>query len=270
MRGLPGFRNARAAADSSGERLRVMTYNTHAGADRHSRLDLEAIARTIERCEPDVVALQEVDRHYGRRSGYVDQPAWYAEHLGMDVLYGPNLHLAPDVEGNPDREYGLALLTRRPMHERLHRPFAFVSGEPRGFVQAMIDWQGITVRVVTTHLSVSAAANRRAEMRELADHLEGIDGPVVVAGDFNARARAPEMSRLRGSLVDAWQAGRGPGRTCFGKRIDHIWVSGELRPVRSWVVHSKASDHFPVVTDLVLAGMLPGQQEAPPANRWGL
>ena len=44
--------------------LRVMTYNTHHGADRHDRSDLEAIALTIEACDPDVVALQEVDRHW--------------------------------------------------------------------------------------------------------------------------------------------------------------------------------------------------------------
>ena len=236
----------------SGARLRFMSYNTHAGSDRRRRLNLEAIARTIERCDPDVVALQEVDRHYGERSRYVDQPTWYADRLGMEVHYGANVRLSALSDDGPEREYGLALLSRLPMREPLHHPYGFTSGEPRGLVEATVDWNGTPVRVINTHLSVSAAANRAEEARELAERLAGLDHPVVVAGDFNARHRAPELSPLRDLLTDAWRAGLGPGLTCAGRRIDFIWTSATLRAVRSRVVFSRASDHRPVVTDLVL------------------
>lgn len=243
----------RSAAAGSGERLRVMSYNTHAGSDRRRRLNLEAIARTIERCAPDVVALQEVDRHYGERSRYEDQPAWYAERLGMEAHYGANVRLSALSDEAPEREYGLALLSRLPMADPVHHPYGFVSGEPRGLVSATIDWNGIPVQVINTHLSVAAAANRAEEARELADRLTDLDRPVIVAGDFNARQRAPELSPIRDLLTDTWHAGFGPGLTCAGRRIDFVWASPSLRAVRSRVVFSRASDHFPVVTDLVLA-----------------
>lgn len=243
----------RRSAAGSGERLRVMSYNTHAGSDRRRRLNLEAIARTIERGDPDVVALQEVDRHYGERSAYVDQPAWYAERLGMEAHYAATVRLPAPHPGAPEREYGLALLSRLPFTDPLHHPYTFVSGEPRGLVAATVDWNGTPVQVINTHLSVSAAASRTEEARELAERLTDLDQPVVVAGDFNARHRAPELSPIRDLLTDSWRAGFGPGLTCAGRRIDFIWATPSLRPVRSRVLLSLASDHFPVVTELVLA-----------------
>lgn len=231
-----------------------MSYNTHAGSDRRRRLNLEAIARTIERYDPDVVALQEVDRHYGDRSRYEDQPGWYAERLGMDVHYGANVRLPSPSTGGPEREYGLALLSRLPFTDPLHHPYGFISGEPRGLVAATVDWNGTSVHVINTHLSVSAAASRAEEARELAERVAGLEHPVIVAGDFNARHRAPELSPLRELLTDAWQAGFGPGLTCAGRRIDFIWTTPSLQAVRSRVVFSRASDHFPVVTDLVFSG----------------
>lgn len=230
-----------------------MSYNTHAGSDRHRRLDLDAIARTIERADPDVVALQEVDRHYGPRSRYQDQPAWYAERLGMQVHFAANLRVPAPRADAPEGEYGLALLSRLPMHRTDHRPYEFVLGEPRGLVSAMIDWNGTTVRVINTHLSVSHATNRRAETAELLDVVAAANGPTVVAGDFNARPRATELRTLRHHLTDAWRAGRGCGTTCTARRIDYVWVSPPLQPIRSWVGRSRASDHRPVITDLVLA-----------------
>src|SRR5215207_9900780 len=42
-------------------RLTVVTYNIHHGEGTDKKLDLPRIAEVIRRCEPDFVALQEVD-----------------------------------------------------------------------------------------------------------------------------------------------------------------------------------------------------------------
>nr|WP_239579906.1 endonuclease/exonuclease/phosphatase family protein [Microlunatus panaciterrae] len=228
-----------------------MTYNTHHGADRRNRLDLGAIASTIESCSPDIVALQEVDRHFHPRSGHLDQPQWYAERLGMHLHFAPILVLPADREAAPDREYGLALLSRLPFSDRGHLRYALRANEPRGLLTAEVNWGGRTIRLVNTHLSAHDRRARRHEATELVQHLDQRQLPTVVAGDFNALSRAGELSGLRRWLTDAWRAGRGLPFTSSGRRIDYIWMSRELAPLRTWVVRSGASDHYPVVADLV-------------------
>ncbi len=36
------------------------------------------------------------------------------------------------------------------------------------------------------------------------------------------------------------------------QRIDYIWLSRTLRPLRAWVPQSEASDHLPVVAEVEL------------------
>ncbi|MEX2025646.1 MAG: endonuclease/exonuclease/phosphatase family protein, partial [Pirellulaceae bacterium] len=61
--------------------LRVLTYNIHHGEGIDGKLDLPRIARVIESVDPDLVALQEVDRRV-ERTGSVDQPAELARLTG--------------------------------------------------------------------------------------------------------------------------------------------------------------------------------------------
>ena len=65
------------------------------------------IARVIEACKADVVALQELD--VGRpRSGGIDQPRAIAEHLDMHLEFCS----ARDCDGG---RYGNAILSRHPI-----------------------------------------------------------------------------------------------------------------------------------------------------------
>ena len=63
--------------------LTVATYNIAHAAGIDGRLDLERIAAEIERGGAEIVALQEVDRHWSERSQFVDQAQWLADRLGM-------------------------------------------------------------------------------------------------------------------------------------------------------------------------------------------
>jgi hypothetical protein len=97
-----------ARAGSSGSqgppsvRLRVMSYNIHAGAGQDNVFDLERQAAAIEAQRPDVVALQEVDVHWATRSEYTDEASWLARRLRMRVFFGPIYTLPPDRGGWAD------------------------------------------------------------------------------------------------------------------------------------------------------------------------
>jgi endonuclease/exonuclease/phosphatase family metal-dependent hydrolase len=144
--------------------LSVATYNIHHGAGVDDRLDLERIAREIERGGADVIGLQEVDRRWSARSEFVDQASWLAERLGMHVAYAANLDLDPLEPGQPRRQYGTAVLSRFPIlsghNTLLPRPRG---GEQRGLLETVLNVRGVRVRFANTHLQHNSAEERLAQ-----------------------------------------------------------------------------------------------------------
>ncbi len=235
--------------------VRVLTYNTHHGADRHEVLDTEAIAVTIESCHPDIVALQEVDRNWSDRSALMDQPAWYAERLAMAVHFAPNVVRVDETADGLAGEYGLAILSRTPLSAAAHRLYTRTSAESRGLVASLVSVDSPTgpqdLRVINTHLSVRDRRLRELEIIELMSYADSEhDLPTVVAGDFNALTRSRALRAMRHSYRDAWEVGLGSPATSGGRRIDYLWTSAQLRPTQTVVVRSPASDHSALVSDL--------------------
>jgi endonuclease/exonuclease/phosphatase family metal-dependent hydrolase len=81
----------------------------------------------------------------------------------------------------------------------------------------------------------------------------------VLVGDLNATPDSPEIGAITEDLADAWaQAGEGDGFTYDAEtphaRIDYVLTSSDVVARTAAVVTSDASDHLPVVADLVLPG----------------
>jgi endonuclease/exonuclease/phosphatase family metal-dependent hydrolase len=80
--------------------------------------------------------------------------------------------------------------------------------------------------------------------------------PALIAGDFNAPANDAVYKILKPEFNDAYaQAGSGWGNTYHRAlpllRIDHIYGSAHLLPVRARVIECTDSDHRMVVADFV-------------------
>ncbi|GAB3743932.1 endonuclease/exonuclease/phosphatase family protein [Microlunatus parietis] len=245
---------ATASADDGRDHdIDVISYNIHHGRGVDGVLDLERIARLIEDSGADVVALQEVDRHFGDRSDWVDQPAWFADRLRMHVSYGANLDLEPLTPGAPRRQYGTALLSRFPIVESSNTYLPKYPGqEQRGLLQATLAVHGQSVRVANTHLTHNNNAERQEQADAVRQLLSGSRRPTVLAGDLNARPDVPEIKTLTAVLRDGWVgAGAGPGYTypvaAPASRIDYLLHSGNVITRSIEVPHSPASDHLPVV-----------------------
>jgi endonuclease/exonuclease/phosphatase (EEP) superfamily protein YafD len=81
--------------------------------------------------------------------------------------------------------------------------------------------------------------------------------PTLIGGDFNAPATDIVHRQLSGEFVDAFSAaGTGWGDTYQRRfpilRIDHIYATRHLVPVRSRVAATRHSDHRMVVADFLL------------------
>jgi len=252
--------------------LRLVTFNVHHGVGDDGRHDLVRVARLLDDADADVICLQEVDRHFGRRSEGMDQALLLAEALDRELVWSPSIDEPPTGDRTERRQYGNAVLSRLPVSgAQVHRLPG--SGEPRSAVHVGVETADGPVQLVVTHLSSGSAADRAAQAAAVAELAAG-PGPWVLAGDLNADADAPELAVLAERFADAWelaadrsdQAGRfslrgGRGLTHPARRprvrIDQVWVSSGVTVTGARVLDgTSSSDHHPLLVDLDLGSDL--------------
>lgn len=258
--------------------IRVMSYNIAAG---HG--DLSRIADVIRASGAELVGLQEVDVHWSDRSDFVDQARWLAEALEMEVAFAP-IYSLPPLDGDvPQREFGLAMLSRHPIlvaenHEitRLSTQSAEPVPTPLpGFQEVAVEFMGRRVSVYNTHLDYrSDPAVRRLQVADMLRLIGEATRPVLLLGDLNAEPHAQELLPLLQRLSDVWPPRADPGFTYPAngptKRIDYILASEhfETRSVR--VLETDASDHLPVLAELMILRSPPRAAQDPGKSRTNL
>ncbi|HEY9375939.1 MAG TPA: endonuclease/exonuclease/phosphatase family protein [Jiangellaceae bacterium] len=234
--------------------MRAATFNIHHGVGMDGRLDLERVAQTIESLDADVIGLQEVDRRFGERSQFLDQPRVLSRRLGMRLAYGPALDLEPLHAGEPRRRYGNAVLSRYPIVRRRNMTLPRTAAvEQRALLRARIDLGDRVVDAYTTHLEAHDKGQRALQAAAVATTLASSDRPCLLLADLNARPDGVEMAAIAAVLDDAWTVGTGHGRThpatAPTRRIDAVLHSADLVATAAWVVATTASDHRPVVVE---------------------
>ncbi|MBX3746415.1 MAG: endonuclease/exonuclease/phosphatase family protein [Verrucomicrobiae bacterium] len=231
--------------------LRILTWNIHHGEGLDGRVDLDRIARLIADTEPDLVALQEVDRGVVRTQGR-NLPAELAALTGLTAVFQHNIHF----QGG---EYGNATLTRWPVLSSTNHHFLMLRpGEQRGLLEVVVDIRGHPLAFWNTHIDHRPDdLERWSNVGEIRDRLAASPVPVILAGDFNDLPGSRVHQALDTFLLDVWdQVGFGPGATFphtrIPKRIDYIWLDRRfpLYPVSARVLDSDASDHLPLLAEV--------------------
>jgi endonuclease/exonuclease/phosphatase family metal-dependent hydrolase len=240
--------------------LRVMTYNIRSGNG-----NLDSTAAAIRAQSPDIVALQEVDVHGADRSAFADQVSELASKLGMQARFAPIYILPATTSGAPPREFGVALLSRYPIVRFRNDSIARLSTQVEnpvptpapGLLDVLLDVHGQPVRVFNTHLDYrQEPAVRTRQVHEMLGYIGDLSVPTLVFGDMNAAPKAPELQPLLQRLHDAWSGASSPGFTYPAdsprERIDYVLVSPQFTVRTIRVPDTQASDHRPVVAELVL------------------
>lgn len=241
--------------------LRIMTYNVHGCVGVDGRLDEMRIAEVIASLEPDVVALQELDVERQRSRG-LHQARYLAEHLKMDFHFHPALTQLSE-------QYGDAVLSKLPMslirQGKLPTSNSRLAFEPRGALLVQLDVGGDWVHLLNTHLGLSWS-ERLAQIQALLgpSWAEGLihEHPFILCGDLNAFPGSLVYRTITRRLRDVqrWSLRTRPRATFPSRwpviRLDYIFMNARLI-VRKVIVPNNAltqaaSDHLPVVADLVL------------------
>ncbi|WP_433172777.1 poly(A) polymerase [Actinoallomurus sp. CA-150999] len=252
--------------------LRVLTWNTLWDRYDADRIDTARrrplLLESLEQADADVIALQEVEaglldlllRSPWVRSGYT---------LGTDPA-------GPDVD-----ETGLLLLSRLPVREAgLH-----VLGPHKGVAAVTVESAAGPLVVAATHLTSDHAENgparREAELARLAEVLAGVDGDVVLLGDFNDGGTGP--AGVLG-VRDAWTEIHGPADPAVtfdpatnplaavsslsgrASRLDRVFLRGSALHATAARLRGDSpmtpdglfpSDHYGVAVDVAADGAQP-------------
>jgi len=232
--------------------IRILTFNILHGATMKGDMDLNLIARTILKTNPDLVALQEVDFKTTRVEGK-DLVLELAYLTGMVPVFGK----AMDYDGG---EYGEAILSRFSfISTRTHALDASDGYEPRAALEVVVKLEsGDTISFIGTHLDHTVdPGNRVSQANQINSLLNGIKYPVILAGDLNSLPGSEPMKILRSKWQLSDPSGLIPTYPSSSptKKIDYVlyypfdaWV-----PVETHVIDDKiASDHCPYLVILNL------------------
>ncbi len=236
--------------------VRVLSYNIHKGIGGRDRLyRLERIREVIELENPDLVCLQEVDRHV-RRSHYHDQPRLLAEGFA-DHAFQQNVILR---EGG----YGNLLLSRWPLVQQHHLSLRYNSKKPRGALVVVVDTPEGHLHLVNWHLGLGERERHWQANHMLAHRLfrESEQLPTLIIGDYNdwrnTLAAGPFAAHGFQHVTAPPSHFRSfPAYLAMGS-LDKAYVRGEVRVRHAGLVRSRlakrASDHLPLVVDFHLNG----------------
>ncbi len=226
--------------------MRLMTYNIRGGKGMDGVRSVERIAQIVQEYAPDIVCFQEIHQRFpgGDRT---DEPSRLEKFLGGRFVFQRNINL---VFGG----YGIGIWTKYPVR-CVEKQFLPSVGERRGMLFAELEGEGRLVGVCCTHWGLNSEERLR-QAEAMSSYLNQQDLPLLVAGDFND---LPEMPSLR-SLLDATgftDADAQSNRPTYPAdvpthRIDYVLASPHFGIERVEVGTSQASDHLPLIVDLLL------------------
>ena len=224
------------------------------------RPDITKVADKIQQFQPDIIAIQEIQKHQARALAqrlewsYV----WAFKHNG----YGPLL---------PHRAEGMAIMSRSPLTNTgkttLSSEYGRFTNRRRIAMWADINLNKHTITLVNTHLASDAVGDEGSQQaRTLRTHIDGWQQQhVLIAGDFNDHQRPDIVEVLNSDQNhDAWSYAQSRSRNGLTnptknpyQRLDHILAPRTHTTARvevpdtdqSWI---ELSDHLPVIATINL------------------
>lgn len=226
--------------------LRVLSYNIKRGLGNDGITDLDRAAALIRRLDPDLVALQELDRGV-ERSGRVEQ----MRVLGDATNLHPRFAAFMPYQGG---EYGIGILSRFPILEtRRHELPA--GPEPRVALDVHVQLPNGEQLIFCSVHFYDTEAQRLAQARAVMDLYRDEPLPVILAGDFNSTPHDPVMQLVESAFTNV---DKGEDRLTFSatdpyEEIDYVL----FRPPAAFTVvqadvldEPLVSDHRPVLVEL--------------------
>lgn len=246
--GKPAVVNGNLLAEP--QEIKVMTYNIHHAnpPSKPGVIDIDAIVAVIQKENPDVVALQEVDKNVDR-SNNQHQTKLIADKLGMKYQF----YKARNIPGGG--EYGVAILSKYDLSNT--RQVALPKGdegEQRTLALADITFLSQKITIACTHLDVlGGEPTRLLQIKAIEEELKPVENPIILCGDLNTTVGSSTMNYIENHFVNSCINNCAPTVPAGNpqRSIDYIMTRNAAWQVKDYTVPNEtppySSDHRPVV-----------------------
>jgi endonuclease/exonuclease/phosphatase (EEP) superfamily protein YafD len=220
--------------------LRIMLANVNTVTG-----DPVLVCAEIERQNPDVVVLQEVNQEW------------------LQALAPVTQHYAYRQEQPRPDNFGIALYSRLPLTNSTIATIGSAGSAGVPSITAGVRLAGRTLTLVATHplppASHALAKARNEQLGALVAHLNAINGPRLLVGDLNTTPwnvyfkQLLKVTGLRDSMRGfGYQASWPVGLPLLGIPLDHCLHSSDITVTGRALGAAVGSDHRPLIIDLAL------------------
>lgn len=210
--------------------MKIMSFNIHKGRNEKNKYTLDSTIKLIKENNADIVCLQEV-------LGFQD--AKIKKHLENNSQFIVN-------QRDNLFSHGLAIYSKYPIVES-NQILLTSNGEQRGLLHVTFYINNKYVNVINAHLAINTD-ERKVQIEEMMNYINGLDGEVILAGDFN------QTNLELNKLVDVGKYHGYVNSKTFipiDSRIDHIFIKkGEIYSSTYNIIDSKLSDHYPITANI--------------------
>lgn len=231
-----------------------MTYNIHHGKGMDKKVDLHRIAKVLKDSKADIIGINEVDRHFSKRSDFIDQLHFLATQLGYYCEFSPSIQ-SKSKKKDLIHQYGNGILSRYPIKSTNQYSFNLIKGmtETRSLLEAMIEIEDKKLQTFVTHLSLNPILHKT----QTNFIINNTDKPAVILGDWNMKPNSKKWGLMSNQYRDVWdEVGNGAGFTYPSTkpriRLDYIFVTDNITIIDATVLYTEASDHLPLVSTLFI------------------
>jgi len=265
--------------------IRMMTYNVHNFKKFGFKKDISTkheILDLIHQQHPDIIGIQEF---YSRKKGQYDIADSIKKFMQSDHCYIQSFQ-----QYSPDEIIGIAIFSKYPIVNQGVIRLSPDYGDGTQCLYIDVIKNNQTIRIYSAHLQsvqfdpkdyryldtalgsahtnlhfithlggkLKKAFPKRAEqVFKIKAHAAQCPYPYIISGDFNDTPSSFAVNQMAKGLKNAFAfKGFGLGRTYNGSfpnyQIDYIMASLQFNVNSYQIIEKKLSDHYPVVSDLVL------------------
>lgn len=236
-----------AEGESEHVMIRIMSYNVHGGKGCDRRRDYSRIGLFLEKCEADIVLLQEVDTRKSK------DPL-----EDMEKLTGRRFkHFIPGGTIFTEKGwYGNAVMSRFPAAKTTIMDISQSGREPRNIMEVFITTDEGLLHVVNTHKGLAKAERgfQLAKLHELLSRKS--DVPLIVGGDINEWHASAAALRELNKMLTPLNLGPTYPTIMPVFHLDRLWCRPGTMISRYGALRTKEtrlySDHYPVMADISL------------------
>ena len=232
--------------------LKITTYNIRHGLGVDNVFNFQRVKETIQKINPDILILNEVDQG-NARSGDVYQAKEIAALMGMEYYFYA-------TEGKTN--YGIAVLSKYPVIKaegfNLPQP-RFMKAVQRGCINMIVNVCGKELSIYGAHFGLGGFQEVQKELEEIYKRYQNNPITSVIGGDFNLewaplRSAVPQMFKS-----DFKSSNHSIGKDLYtipadspGPQIDFLLVTNDVIVKDTYTYDSRASDHLPVIAEIEL------------------